>query len=102
MEEYIIEPSILIVGTDHIAEKDNGDLFQTDKVDILSNDRQDEIKEIVTSLKEFKPTKVALEYPQEKEEELNERYTSYLIDDYHLTASEIDLQFQYIYTESFT
>lgn len=39
----------------------------TDKMDILSGTRQAEIQEVITCLKNFNPTKVALEVLQEKE-----------------------------------
>lgn len=62
----------------------------TDKMDILSDTRQAEIQEIITCLKRFKPTKVALEVLQEKEQALNDEYASYLNGDYALTVNEVD------------
>lgn len=86
----IIKPSILIVGTDHFSPHDNGDMFMTDKEDILSETRQAEVRDVITCLKEFKPTKIALEVLQEKEEVLNKQYVSYLNGDYTLSSDEVD------------
>jgi hypothetical protein len=62
----------------------------TEKMDILSDTRQAEIQEVITCLRRFKPTKIALEVLQEKEEALNDEYASYLNGDYALTVNEID------------
>ncbi|KGP90663.1 hypothetical protein N780_04210 [Pontibacillus chungwhensis BH030062] len=85
-----MKPTILLLGTDHFSNQDNGDLFSTDKVDILSNKRQNEIREIIHCLKQFEPTKVALEVLQENEEELNAQYVSYINGHYPLKVNEID------------
>lgn len=85
-----MKPTILVLGTDHFSDQDNGDLFNTDKVDILSNKRQNEIREIIHCLKQFEPTKVALEVLEENEEELNAQYSSYIRGSYQLTVNEID------------
>jgi hypothetical protein len=69
---------------------DNGDLFLTEKMDILSETRQEEIREVITCLKRFKPTKVAVEVLRENEEALNKEYTSYLNGDFALTVNEVD------------
>ncbi|WP_345239385.1 hypothetical protein [Pontibacillus salipaludis] len=62
-----MKPTILLLGTDHFSDQGNVDLFSTGKVDILSNERQNEIREIIYCLKQFEPTKVALEILKEKE-----------------------------------
>ncbi|SHG77547.1 DUF5694 domain-containing protein [Ornithinibacillus halophilus] len=85
-----IKPTIFILGTDHFSGHDNGDMFQSEKQDMLSNRKQNEIKEVIACLKKFEPTKVALEYPQELQSDLNERYVSYLNKDYTLTINEFD------------
>jgi len=84
----MIKPTILIFGTDHFAEEDNGDIYMTGKEDILSGKRQSEILEVISCLTKFKPTKVALEVLQEREEALNEKYTSYSNGDL-LTTNEV-------------
>lgn len=90
MEVIIIKPSIFILGTDHFSDQDNGDMFRTNKKDMLLVSRQNEIKEVITSFKKFEPSKVALEVPQESEGALNDKYVSYLNGDYQLTINEID------------
>mgnify|MGYP007024763931 FL=1 len=85
-----IKPSILVIGTDHFTPQDSGDLFKTNKPDMLSTGRQKEIKEVIGCIKKFEPTKVALECLQQKEDQLNEQYSSYLNGEYNLTINEID------------
>ncbi|MCD5324416.1 MULTISPECIES: DUF5694 domain-containing protein [Pontibacillus] len=85
-----MKPTILLVGTDHFSDQANGNLFNTNKVDVLSQERQNEMREIIHCLKQFEPTKVALEVIQENEEELNAQYASYLNGNYPLTVNEID------------
>lgn len=89
-EAVIIKPSILILGTDHFSEQANGDLFMTDKEDILSKTSQTEIRDVINCLREFEPTKVALEVLQENEEALNKQYESFIKGDYTLTINEVD------------
>ncbi|WP_188655800.1 DUF5694 domain-containing protein [Pontibacillus salipaludis] len=85
-----MKPTILLLGTDHFSDQGNVDLFSTGKVDILSNERQNEIREIINCLKQFEPTKVALEVLKENEEELNAQYASYINGSYPLKVNEID------------
>jgi hypothetical protein len=85
-----MKPSILILGTDHFSDQNNGDLFMTDKEDMLAKTRQNEINELVTCLKKYEPTKVALEVLQENEEALNDQYVSFAKGDYTLAVNEVD------------
>lgn len=62
----------------------------TDKEDMLSKTRQNEINELLSCLKKYEPTKVALEVLQENEEALNDQYVSFNKGDYSLTVNEVD------------
>lgn len=86
----MIKPSIMILGTDHFSAQDNGDMFITDKADILSETRQAEIRDVIACLKKFKPTKIALEVLQENDQVLNEHFGSYINGDYTLSINEVD------------
>ena len=61
----------------------------TDQQDLLSETRQSEVAEVIACLKRFRPTKVAVEFLQEKEEALNDRFASYLNGD-ALKMNEIE------------
>jgi hypothetical protein len=80
----------VILGTDHFSNQNNGDLFMTEKVDMFSKARQNEINEVITCLKKYKPTKVALEVLQENETALNDNYVSYKNGELSLTINEVD------------
>lgn len=82
------KPAVMILGTTHLANPDNGDLFRVQADDVLAEKRQSEIKDLITALKEFNPTKVALEVLGEHESKLNEEYRKYIKDDFELSASE--------------
>jgi len=62
----------------------------TDKEDILSKTRQNEILDVINCLREYEPTKVALEVLQENEEALNDQYEAFIKGDYTLTINEVD------------
>ena len=57
---------------------------------MLSPQRQKEIEEVVNRLKDYKPTKIALEVVKKRNGTLNEEFTSYLKGDYQLQENEID------------
>lgn len=62
----MIKPKILLVGTFHMSMNPE-----------LVNDQQQEIHEVIHSLKEFKPTKIAVEKPFLIEEELDRKYEAF-------------------------
>ena len=59
-----------------------------DTDDVLAEKRQQEIKELIEALKEFKPTKVALEVLTTGRDRLNRDYRNYLSGDFKLSPSE--------------
>ncbi|MEC3883825.1 DUF5694 domain-containing protein [Halobacillus sp. HZG1] len=60
------KPEILLVGTFHMSMNPE-----------MVNEQQEEIHEIVRSLKEFKPTKITVEKPFLIEEELDRKYKAF-------------------------
>ncbi|WP_061809145.1 DUF5694 domain-containing protein [Rossellomorea vietnamensis] len=81
------KPKVMVLGTFHM--RYTPDLQRVELDDVLMNDRQEEIKQVVNSLKEFQPTKIALEVEKEKDESLNEEYQKYLNDHLSLEVDEI-------------
>lgn len=59
-----------------------------DTDDVFTEKRQQEIKELIEALKEFNPTKVALEVLTTDREGLNRDYHNYLSGDFDLSPSE--------------
>lgn len=83
------KPTIFVLGAAHFSDVDNGDMVQIETKDILSETRQREMSVVIDSLKEFKPTKVAVEVVTELEERINENYASYLAGNFSLASNEI-------------
>ncbi|OZM57573.1 hypothetical protein CIB95_04165 [Lottiidibacillus patelloidae] len=84
MEE---KPKVLIVGTFHM--ESTRDLYQTDIDNMFSEQRQMEINQIVTSLKEFKPTKVTVEIDKKNNEKLNKEFLDYRNGKINLQSNEV-------------
>jgi hypothetical protein len=83
------KPSILILGTIHFGGS-TADLFSPSVPDILSEKRQRELAVMITALKRYRPTKIAVESTPEKIGKLNGEYQAYLKGEYKLQADEID------------
>ncbi len=80
---------VLLLATYHMANP-GADRFNLQSDDVLSSKRQAEIKKLVESLAEFKPTKIVTEDAFNRDS-LNEiRYRKYLAEDLELTRNEID------------
>jgi len=79
---------VLILGAYHMA-NNNLDVVKTNWDSPLSAKRQVEIQEVITRLKRFKPTKIAVEAPWGSVT-INERYTRYLAGQDTLRENEID------------
>lgn len=82
------KPTVLILGSSHLANPENGDLFKVKTDNILGETRQQELQDLTHALQGFKPTKVALEVLAEHTKELNEEYHAYANGGFELTASE--------------
>lgn len=82
------KPDILIVGTYHMANPGH-DIFNAKADDVLSPKRQAEIAELLTALKKFRPTKIALESTV-YDDKVKRQYADYLAGKYALTRNEID------------
>jgi len=83
------KPTLMILGTHHMANPGRDAVnFKAD--DVLTLKRQREVEQLVELLKEFKPTKIAVEIEPEKDAELEERYQNYLNGSYQLGRNEVD------------
>lgn len=79
---------VLVLGTYHMANPGH-DIFNSKADDVLAPKRQAEIAELMTVLKRFAPTKIAVEATA-GETRIPKRYADYLAGNYQLTANEID------------
>ena len=83
-----MKKSIMILGVHHLDKPNNGDLYSYDSGSIESEKRQLELKELIMCLKEFKPTRIALELEKEMDEKVNYDYTEFLNGNFKLTTNE--------------
>ncbi len=68
---------VAVLGVFHFGGS-SGDMAAMHMADPFGKRRQDDIKELVAQLAEFKPTKILVEHPKKRQAILDERYTNYL------------------------
>ncbi|MCX2718112.1 DUF5694 domain-containing protein [Lentiprolixibacter aurantiacus] len=78
---------VTVLGVFHFGGS-TGDMAAMHMADPFGKRRQDDIKEVVAQLAEFKPTKILVEYPKERQARLDERYHNYLSGKDTLRVSE--------------
>jgi len=81
-------PEILILGTVHLASPGR-DLHNAEVDDVLSAQRQRELGELMSVLRRFRPTKIAVE-ADVNSGRIADRYRAYRDGDYTLTRNETD------------
>ncbi|MCF7568934.1 DUF5694 domain-containing protein [Sabulilitoribacter arenilitoris] len=80
-DEVSNSKEILLIGTFHYNNP-GADLAKTKSFDILSEASQLELEKISSSINNYNPTKVFVEWPYNKQEELDSLYQLYLNDEY--------------------
>lgn len=80
------KPKMLVLGAFHM----NGllDMHNTNMSDVFSSRRQAEIKELINPLKEYKPTKIALEHVIKDNYNINKDFNAYLDGEFDLQSCE--------------
>lgn len=81
------KPTIMILGSGHLSNP-GMDAFNYKMDDVLAPKRQQEIEQLVTQLKAFQPTKIALEADERFDVEINANYQAYLKGTYELKRGE--------------
>ena len=76
LENNLEKAEVLILGTYHFGEAGEY-AVNVDISDVLSNEKQQEIIEVVDKIIKFKPNKIAVEQPISSEKALNEFYMQY-------------------------
>jgi hypothetical protein len=82
-------PQLMIVGTTHFSNY-SADVIANQVPDVLDPQRQKEIAAVVDALIKFRPTRVAVEYPNDEQDKLDERYAAYRAGSYTLKRNEVD------------
>ena len=80
---------LLILGTFHFKDAGLDDYKPEVDVDILSPPRQKELEALLEKLAAFRPTKVLVEVKQDRQGELDERYSAYRAGSDELPANEV-------------
>ena len=78
---------IMVLGTFHM--QGSCDVHGEAVEDIFSERRQKEIEDILDKIKQYRPTKIAVEIERKKEEFLNQQYIAYLNQQLQLTQNEV-------------
>ena len=81
------KPTIMILGSAHLANP-GADVYNTKMDDVLAPKRQREIEQLVTQLKAFRPTKIAIEADERFDAKINADYHGYLEGTYQLKRGE--------------
>jgi hypothetical protein len=89
IEKGAKKPQVMVLGTFHF-ENPGRDYVKTSVTDILSVERQKELRGLLDKIKEFKPTKIALEVEPKSAEKIITRYSSYLAGQDTLRRNETD------------
>lgn len=86
-----VEIPVTILGTFHYAypNLDRIRIAEENQVDMLSDQKQLEIAELITKLKKFRPTIVAVEYPIKKQSVIDSLYTAFCEGRFGLPVDEI-------------
>jgi len=81
-------PEILVLGTYHMSNPGH-DVHNMQADDVLTPQRQQEITELIETLKRFHPTKIAIE-ASVGSDRVAQQYSDYLAGKYTLSRNEID------------
>lgn len=78
----------MVLGVQHLDNPNNGDVYSLESGDVSSEKRQAEIKELIQCLKEFNPSKIALEIEKEFDEAVENDYINFLKGRFNLSTNE--------------
>ena len=82
-------PQVLVLGVYHMANPGR-DVVNMQADDVLAPKRQAEITEVMAVLKEFQPTKIAVEAAFYDSDVISSRYSDYLNGEHELTRNETE------------
>ncbi|MEO0572222.1 MAG: DUF5694 domain-containing protein [Bacteroidota bacterium] len=85
----IQKSDLLILGTFHFINPGLDSYKAKTNIDILTQEKQKELEVVLKYIEEFKPTKIAVEYPKRRQERLDSLYGAYLSGKFELPANEV-------------
>lgn len=83
------KPALMILGTYHMAPT-SSNVINVDVDDVTAPVRQQQLRELVTRLRDFRPAKIALECDFQDQAAYLERYRAFLAGNHELRRSEIE------------
>lgn len=83
-----MKPTFMILGSVHLDNPDNGDVHQLGVDNIQTKKRQEELQDLIESLKKFAPTKIAIEISKLNQSEVTKDYHHFLNDEFQLLPNE--------------
>ncbi len=86
--QKVARPEILVLGVYHMSNPGH-DIFNVQVDDVLTPKRQTEIEELAAVLKEFHPTKIAVERDV-WDKQISRDYSDYLAGKHDLTRNEVE------------
>ncbi len=72
------KPSVLVLGTYHMGDRGNRDVYKQNVSDVKGNKQQEEIQEVIECIKSFEPTKIAVEFETVRADILETQYKNYI------------------------
>ncbi|PAD35494.1 DUF5694 domain-containing protein [Terribacillus saccharophilus] len=72
------KPSVLVLGTYHMGDRGNQDIYKHNMSDVKAEKQQKEIKEVIECIKAFNPTKIAVEFETIRADILDAQYKHYI------------------------
>ncbi|MEX0291644.1 MAG: DUF5694 domain-containing protein [Flavobacteriaceae bacterium] len=85
----IPKSDLFIMGTFHFKDAGLDGYKPQYDVDILSEQRQNELEKVLDAIRKFAPTKIAVERHKERQEQLDSLYNEYLAGRFELKSNEI-------------
>jgi hypothetical protein len=82
-------PSLMVLGVSHF-DNPARDVVNVKVDDVLSSKRQKEMADLARAIERFRPTRVVVEWPADKQAKLDARYADYRAGRYQLTRDERD------------
>lgn len=80
---------VMLLGVFHFTNPGLDDYQQQYRMDVESEERQDQIREVVEKLEAFQPTKVGLEFSPSVQTKMDSLYRRYQLGQFDLPANEI-------------
>lgn len=93
LPEFLLESApkaqIMVFGTFHFKDAGHDSYKSEYDIDILSQQRQNELQEVIQLLSKFRPTKIALEKDTHKQGKYDSLYNQWLTGNFELKSNEV-------------